>query len=105
MFRVVVCDCAVLWRDVCIFDVQLESARSTHSSTEIAKRGGNSYTTICLRASRGLRMNLRVRRVTGVSAMLVVSGDAGMESVYVDFQFSCGALGYGGTLTVLGRLR
>lgn len=34
---------------------------------------GNAYTTICLRASRGLRMNLRVRRVTGVSAILVVS--------------------------------
>lgn len=29
------------------------------------------YTTICLRASRGLRMNLRVRRVTGASAMVV----------------------------------
>lgn len=34
---------------------------------------GEAYTTICLRASRGLRMNLRVRRVTGVSAILVVS--------------------------------
>jgi hypothetical protein len=30
------------------------------------------YTTICLRARRGLRMNLRVRRVTGASAMIVV---------------------------------
>lgn len=28
-------------------------------------------------------MNLRVRRVTGVSAILVVSGDAGMERVWM----------------------
>jgi hypothetical protein len=30
------------------------------------------YTTICFLASRGLRMNLRVRRVTGVSDMVAV---------------------------------
>ena len=35
----------------------------------IDAEGGSTYTTICLRASRGLRMNLRVRRVTGASAM------------------------------------
>lgn len=38
-------------------------------------------------------MNLRVRRVTGVSAMVVLCGGAEMERVDVDFQFSCGALG------------
>jgi hypothetical protein len=31
-----------------------------------------TYTTICLRARRGLRINLRVRRVTGASDMIVV---------------------------------
>ncbi len=34
--------------------------------------GGKTHTTICLRPSRGLRMNLRVRRVTWASAMVVV---------------------------------
>lgn len=35
---------------------------------------GGTHTTICLRPSRGLRMNLRVRRVTGesLSAMFAV---------------------------------
>ena len=41
-----------------------------------------TYTTICLRASRGLRMNLRVRRVTGVSAIL--TDERQQESIYVD---------------------
>lgn len=33
----------------------------------IKKSEGITHTTICLRPSRGLRMNLRVRRVTGES--------------------------------------
>lgn len=32
-----------------------------------------THTTICLRPSRGLRMNLRVRRVTGESLSAMVS--------------------------------
>lgn len=31
-----------------------------------------THTTICLRPRRGLRMNLRVRRVTGVSASAIL---------------------------------
>lgn len=39
-------------------------------------KGKKAYTTICLRARRALRMNLRVRSVTGCSrsAILVVLG-------------------------------
>lgn len=33
----------------------------------------STHTTICLRPSRGLRMNLRVRRVTGESLSAMVS--------------------------------
>jgi hypothetical protein len=53
--------------------LNLES-RIVHVSSHHRRRGkeGNSYTTICLRASRGLRMNLRVRSVTGESAILSV---------------------------------
>lgn len=32
-----------------------------------------THTTICLRPSRGLRMNLRVRRVTGASESAMVA--------------------------------
>ena len=36
------------------------------------RRVVKTYTTICLRPSRGLRMNLRVRRVTGVSTSAIL---------------------------------
>ena len=72
-----------------LLDVLQSCVHLCHFASKGWEKGG-SYTTICLRASRGLRMNLRVRRVTGVSAILVVSGDAGSQmSVDVDFQFSC----------------
>jgi len=38
---------------------------------------GRTYTTICLRPSNGLRMNLRVRRVT--SAMFATFDDVVVE--------------------------
>lgn len=62
------------------------------SHTQIQNEGGNqggSYTTICLRASRGLRMNLRVRRVTGESAILVCALDGGsVDGVSEDVELS-----------------
>lgn len=46
-------------------------------------RAGNTYTTICLRPRRGLRMNLRVRRVTGesLSAIFAVVDVVGGRAV------------------------
>ena len=35
--------------------------------------GHKTHTTICLRPNRGLRMNLRVRRVTGLSLSAMVA--------------------------------
>lgn len=62
------------------------------SHTQIQNEGenqGGSYTTICLRASRGLRMNLRVRRVTGESAILVCALDGGsVDGVSEDVELS-----------------
>lgn len=62
------------------------------SHTQIQYEGenqGGSYTTICLRASRGLRMNLRVRRVTGESAILVCALDGGsVDGVTGDVELS-----------------
>jgi hypothetical protein len=45
-----------------------------------------TYTTICLRPRRGLRINLRVRRVTGWSAMLafVILSIEGLPTIYRD---------------------
>lgn len=37
-----------------------------------AQESGKTHTTICLRPSRGLRMNLRVRRVTGASESAIL---------------------------------
>ena len=37
---------------------------------------GKTHTTICLRPSRGLRMNLRVRRVTGESESAILTSIA-----------------------------
>lgn len=39
--------------------------------------GGRTHTTICLRPSSGLRMNLRVRRVTGLSLSAMVANVSG----------------------------
>lgn len=47
---------------------------SSFQSFQLMVKG--AYTTICLRASRGLRMNLRVRRVTGASAMVAGAVDS-----------------------------
>ena len=44
--------------------------------------GGWPYTTICLRPRRALRMNLRVRRVTGCSLSAMMAGAT--ETVQVD---------------------
>lgn len=74
--RLCVCVC------VCVFRFHPQSP-IVQFLVHRGKGKGGAYTTICLRASRGLRMNLRVRRVTGVSAILVVSGDAGMERVWM----------------------
>lgn len=62
-----------------------------------SRAAGKTHTTICLRPSRGLRMNLRVRRVTGESesAMLTVRGgrllqsfhDLGLRGMKWDFSF------------------
>lgn len=41
----------------------LDSAADSVGALAVGK-GRETHTTICLRASRGLRMNLRVRRVT-----------------------------------------
>lgn len=38
---------------------------------ERRRRAGGTHTTICLRPRRGLRINLRVRRVTGVSVSAI----------------------------------
>lgn len=58
--------------------------RCSLPSTERAHERGTpsdrapTHTTICLRPSSGLRMNLRVRRVTGVSASaMIATGDDG----------------------------
>lgn len=40
---------------------------------EVGRRGGGTHTTICLRPSRGLRMNLRVRSVTGESESAILA--------------------------------
>lgn len=52
------------------------AARRTHcfSQAQARKEKGtrDAYKTICFLARRGLRMNLRVRKVTGVSAMMCV---------------------------------
>jgi hypothetical protein len=44
-------------------------------SEQGADFGGPTYTTICLRPRRGLRMNLRVRRVTGCSRSAMFAGE------------------------------
>jgi hypothetical protein len=49
-----------------IAEIEL-SVSASHNANDI-----QTYTTICLRARRGFRMNLRVRRVTGASDMIVV---------------------------------
>lgn len=56
--------------DVCSLDRDLTRANSESGDT-----GGGipTHTTICLRPSRGLRMNLRVRRVTGASLSAMVA--------------------------------
>lgn len=61
------------------------SARSDNSwrdgsTTRRGRAEGETHTTICLRPSRGLRMNLRVRSVTGESesAILAVGWRSGV---------------------------
>ena len=50
-----------------------QETRGKDVETVSASQGqGKAYTTICLRAKRGLRMNLRVRKVIGPSAMMKV---------------------------------
>jgi hypothetical protein len=74
VFRCLVWSCRISFVQSRIFESRIESSIFPPTIAETkGEKEGNSYTTICLRASRGLRMNLRVRRVTGVSAILVVS--------------------------------
>lgn len=48
---------------------------------------GSTHTTICLRPSRGLRMNFRVRRVTGASeSAMVMSSVVGCRTS-IDLRF------------------
>jgi hypothetical protein len=50
-----------------------QEIRQEHIGTVQHHRNkGKAYTTICLRPKRGLRMNLRVRKVIGASAMMKV---------------------------------
>ena len=51
--------------------VEGEGFSSSIRRVEQEKVGG-THTTICLRASSGLRMNLRVRRVTWASDMMAM---------------------------------
>jgi hypothetical protein len=45
---------------------------SSRGSSWVRSVIGSTYTTICLRPRRGLRMNLRVRRVTGCSRSAIL---------------------------------
>ena len=94
------CVCCILrWRSCfsCWVVVRFEGCALSkyfhHTQIQRGEKSGGSYTTICLRASRGLRMNLRVRRVTGVSAILVCALDGGsVDGVTEDVELSifCG---------------
>lgn len=59
-------------------DVAVERVRISFGGDLWGMRGGGqkeTHRTICLRRRSGLRMNLRVRRVTGPSDMMAVAVD------------------------------
>lgn len=47
------------------------TSREGETARERKRERNTTHTTICLRPRRGLRMNLRVRRVTGVSTSAI----------------------------------
>lgn len=68
----------ILWPHVGLVVAGNSSVAVGIGGGRTAEAAGKTHTTICLRPSRGLRMNLRVRRVTGESesaifAMLLLS--------------------------------
>lgn len=62
-------------RTMIVNNFEFDAVDATKSVVGAQRDKGYTYTTICLRPRRGLRMNLRVRKVTGVSESAIFAVD------------------------------